>query len=93
MRRRKSGNGRKEEDERWGEIKWGQVESEAEKKRKWEKGGGRERGEIKWRQVEKAEMGEGKNRRWGGGDFSFTKGKKCGMERIKIMFQGERRCL
>ncbi|MEI3534560.1 MAG: hypothetical protein V8R11_05465 [Alphaproteobacteria bacterium] len=31
--------------------------------------------------------------RGGSGDFSFTKGKKCGMERIKIMFQGERRCL
>jgi len=36
---------------------------------------------------------EGEDGRGGSGDFSFTKGKKCGMERIKIMFQGERRCL
>jgi len=36
---------------------------------------------------------DGGDGRGGSGDFSFTKGKKCGMERIKIMFQGERRCL
>lgn len=42
---------------------------------------------------EEGEGEDGRDGRGGNGDFSFTKGKKCGMERIKIMFQGERRCL